>query len=189
MKDVRIYTIGYGALPLDEFLAQLTSREIVCLVDVRTHPHSRFRPEFNQSQFERALNAHNISYRFMGDSLGGRPEDPHAYDSAGHVDYGKRAQAVDYQDGIDTLLIDVAQKTGPIAIMCSEGDPSKCHRSKLIGETLFKRDIDILHILPDDSDVTHWELREKLYGPQTNLFGEQLRSRGAYGPKENDDQT
>lgn len=122
----------------------------------------------------------------MGEQLGGRPEDPHAYDSAGHVDYSKRAEAVDYIDGIDTLLIDVA-KTGPICLMCSEGDPAKCHRSKLIGETLFGRGIEAIHIVPDGSEVVHSDLRKHLLGPQTNLFGEHLRSRGSYGEKNDED--
>jgi len=178
MIERTILTIGYGALEFEAYLALLRIYDIGLLIDVRTHPHSRYRPEFNQPLLERQVTAAGIDYRFMGESLGGRPEDPSAYDEAGHVDYRKRQTAVDFRDGLDQVLM--AAKSGVvICLMCSEGDPSRCHRSKLIGEALWTQGIDIGHIRPDGSVISHEQLRRELLGPQRDLFGEILRSRGA----------
>jgi uncharacterized protein (DUF488 family) len=73
----------------------------------------------------------------MGDSLGGRPEDKSCYDEAGKVDYIKIKEKDFYKDGIDRLKTAYHKGVG-VAIMCSESKPCECHRSKLIGMSLFE---------------------------------------------------
>ena len=38
-----------------------------------------------------------------------------------------------------------------VAIMCSEADPTQCHREKLIARSLRARGVEVTHILPDGS--------------------------------------
>jgi uncharacterized protein (DUF488 family) len=86
--------------------------------------------------------------------LGGLPDDPAYYkpnptrkrkaDPSTVVDYKKLAQQDWFQDAIDKL-IEIASKHRT-AIMCSEEDPTKCHRSQLVGDTLMKRGVKVLHI-------------------------------------------
>ena len=66
-----IHTIGYGARTLDELLAALQAQRIEYLLDVRTSPYSKFKPEFGREALEAALKARGIRYVFMGDTLGG----------------------------------------------------------------------------------------------------------------------
>ncbi|MBI3192019.1 MAG: DUF488 family protein, partial [Pedosphaera parvula] len=47
-----LYTIGYGTRTLVEFLAALKSNRIEYLIDVRTAPYSRHKPEFAKDQLE-----------------------------------------------------------------------------------------------------------------------------------------
>lgn len=50
---------------------------------------SRYRPEFTKGPLEHRLAAEDLRYVFMGNVLGGRPDDPACYDEDGHVDYAR----------------------------------------------------------------------------------------------------
>ena len=129
---VPIYTIGYGDRSLDAFIALLHANAIVYLLDVRTAPYSRFKPEFNKEALTKALAVQGIRYLFVGDSLGGRPDDPACYVD-GRVDYDRVREQPFFQRGIARVQSAYAQQIR-VALMCSESKPEQCHRSKLIGE-------------------------------------------------------
>ena len=81
----------------------------------------------------------------MGDLLGGQPEDGSCY-TEGKADYGKIESKPFYSKGI-MRLIDAFEKGFRVSLMCSEGRPQDCHRSKLVGETLFKKSgVPVIHI-------------------------------------------
>ena len=87
-----LFTIGYGARTLEEFLAALKANRIEYLIDVRTAPYSKFKPEFSKDLLQYHVERAGIHYLFMGDTLGGQPKDP-ACHTDGKVDYDKvRAQ-------------------------------------------------------------------------------------------------
>src|SRR5690349_1084972 len=94
-EQVQLYTLGYGSRSLDDFLALLHRFDIGCLVDVRTSPYSRHRPEFSKQPLDASLRDAGIRYVFQGDSLGGRPDDPDCYVD-GKVDYDRLAEKEAY---------------------------------------------------------------------------------------------
>ncbi|MHB8598168.1 MAG: DUF488 family protein [Ktedonobacteraceae bacterium] len=47
---------------------------------MRSRPYSKFNPDFSQVALEKRLKQHGIKYMFMGDSLGGRPDDSSCYE-------------------------------------------------------------------------------------------------------------
>jgi ATP-dependent DNA helicase RecQ len=141
---IPIYTIGYGARSLEQFLATLQHYQIAYLIDVRSAPYSKFKPEFAKTPLEQALKAAGIRYVYMGDTLGGRPDDPACY-TDGKVDYAKVQQTERYQQGIGRLHRAFAQQQR-VALMCAEGKPEECHRAQLIGVTLTEQAIPVLHI-------------------------------------------
>lgn len=135
MKSANIYTIGYGLRTLEDFIKILKDFGIEYLIDVRSKPISKFNPKFNQADLQFHLSQNGIKYVFMGDNLGGRPDDNTCYNSEGKVDYKKVEAKEFYKEGI--LRLKKACENGlNIALMCSEAKPSQCHRSKLIGMTL-----------------------------------------------------
>ena len=67
-----VFTIGYGARTVDGLIAVLLTHQIVFLVDVRTAPYSRFKPEFSKDALERELKQQGIRYIYLGDALGGQ---------------------------------------------------------------------------------------------------------------------
>lgn len=148
---MEIYTVGHSNHPIEQFVALLKQQDIEVLVDVRSQPYSRYVPHFNRESLARAVAQAGLVYRFMGDRLGGRPDDDSVLTTNGAVDRDKLAADESYREGIDTLL---ALATGQrVAIMCSEGDHHRCHRGSLITPTLLQRGVTVLHIQPDGSVV------------------------------------
>jgi len=183
MRPLPIYTIGYGARDIEAFVAVLQAHQIAYLVDVRSAPYSRFKPEFSRQALEQHLLAHGIRYVFMGDTLGGKPDDPTCYED-GKIIYAKVENLPFYQEGIGRLLKAHQQKL-PVVLMCSEGKPEMCHRSKLIGKTLDKMGIPVQHIDENDRLISQKDAELRVTGGQLSLLGDdfqQYTSRKRYRP-------
>jgi uncharacterized protein (DUF488 family) len=103
---------------------------------------------------------------FLGRELGGRPAGAEFYALDGRIDYGRRAQALDFQAGIEQL-IEIAGAS-PTAILCAEEDPAQCHRRLLVTPVLQRRGIGVLHIRGDGRLQSEEELREP--SSQLRLF-------------------
>lgn len=117
-----IFTIGYSDRSLPNFIDELTRRGITQLVDVRSKPWSR-NAAFNATQIERWSSQEGILYRRAGEILG-----------------GQSSVAIDDPSYLDALLsIIEASSREPVAVMCAEGDPAKCHRTWDIGASLLIR--------------------------------------------------
>ncbi len=178
--QIPIYTIGYGSRSIEQFIEVLRQHKIAYLIDVRSIPYSRYKPEFSKESLAAQLQRHLIRYVFMGDTLGGHPDDESCYDEKGQVDYEKVKDIDSYQSGIERLQIAFNQQQ-VVALMCSEGKPEECHRSKLIGISLDAQDIPIIHIDENDEQQTQDNVIERLTGGQLRLFGEDtFHSRKVY---------
>ena len=149
---------------------------------MRTAPYSKFKPEFSKEQLQHRLECAGIRYLFMGDTLGGQPADP-ACHTDGKVDYDKvRAQPF-FQRGIERLRNGFDQQRRA-ALMCSEGRPEQCHRSKLIGEALTAAGIALCHIDEDGVVLTQTQVIDRLTKGQLDLFGQPaFTSRKRYPPR------
>jgi uncharacterized protein (DUF488 family) len=177
-----LHSIGQGARSLDELVDALQAHRIEFVLDVRSSPYSKFKPEFSREALEAALKARGIRYVFMGDTLGGQPRDPDCY-TDGKVDYAKVRQQPFFQAGLERLLKAHTQRTRA-TLMCSEGRPEQCHRSKMIGEALAAAGIPIRHIDEDGQLLTQTQVMDRLTGGQLDLFGgPPLTSRKRYGPE------
>lgn len=185
--EATLYSIGHGQKPLEEFYKELLSFGIQYVIDVRSSPFSRWAPQFNQQDIALFLKEHNIVYAYMGDTIGGRPNSDLCYDSEGHFDYEKMAEVPAFQNSLKRLVSANEQHLN-VAVMCSESDPSLCHRSKLIGRELYdKYRINMKHIIEPRKFIDECSLVEALteggWNPNS-LFGEEpmpyFKSRKAY---------
>ena len=139
-----IFTIGYGNRSFDDFLALLNENRITFLVDVRTSPYSQYKPEFSKDALAARLYDCDIQYVFLGNELGGKPAGTDCYVD-GKVDYDLLRQKGFYKRGIDRI-VEAHGEDHRLALMCSEGKPEECHRSKLIGVTLAELGIPLSHL-------------------------------------------
>jgi uncharacterized protein (DUF488 family) len=187
-----IYTIGYGSRSIEAFIQTLKNNQIAYLIDIRSKPYSRFKPEFSRPALEGSIVTAGIKYVYMGDTLGGQPGQASCYTPDGKVDYAKVREKDFYKQGIQRLEAAWAQGLR-VAIMCSEGRPEMCHRSKLIGETLAEMNLDVAHIDEHDQLRSQAEVLLRLTDGQMGLPGMTdigFTSRKSYGSKkegENDE--
>jgi uncharacterized protein (DUF488 family) len=168
MERVLIYTIGYGNRSVDEFIALLLRYHIEYIIDVRSQPYSRYSPDFAKKTLEARLQQQNIGYVFMGNLLGGRPEDKTCYVD-GRVDYAIVGTKAFYLQGIQRLRT-AWEKQLRVALLCAEAKPQECHRSKLIGNTLFEQGIAVAHIDEGGECKTQQAVNQTLLGGQPSLF-------------------
>jgi uncharacterized protein (DUF488 family) len=174
-----VFTIGYGARTVDQMIAALREHQIMFLVDVRTAPYSRFKPEFSRDALENALKQQGVRYVYLGDALGGRPADPDCYVDD-KVDYERVKSKDFYLAGIERVRT-AWQRGVRFVLMCSEGKPEQCHRSKLIGETLAGLGIPVAHIDEHGQLRSQDEVIQRLTGGQLSLFGDmEFTSRKRY---------
>ena len=99
-----------------------------------------------------ALAAQGIRYVFVGDSLGGRPDDPACYVDS-RVDYDRVRDSPSSSAASSACRRPTPSSCG-VVLMCSEGKPEQCHRTKLIGETLVALGIPVVHIDEADRLIT-----------------------------------
>jgi uncharacterized protein (DUF488 family) len=178
-----LFTIGYGARTLEQFLTVLKTNRIEYLIDVRTAPYSKFKPEFSKDLLQYQVERAGLRYLFMGDTLGGQPKDP-ACHTEGKVDYDKVRAQPWFRKGLERLQKAVEQQCR-VALMCSEGRPEQCHRSKLIGEALTAAGISVCHIDEDGGLLTQAQVIDRLTKGQMDLFGPaSFTSRKRYAPRE-----
>lgn len=143
-----VFALGHSTRPIDRFLSMLRAHRISTLVDIRTVPRSRRNPQFDGEALSETLSGAGIAYVQMKD-LGGlrRPvrgstvNDGWVNDSfRGFADY---MQTERFQSALRGL-VGLAERGG-VAIMCAEGNPSRCHRS-LVADALEANGVGVVQV-------------------------------------------
>ena len=156
-KLPRIWTIGHSTREIDDFVSLLNENEIKLLADVRMFPGSKRYPQFGREALTETLREAEIRYEHFPELGGRRKTKPDSKNTAwrnesfrGYADY---METEDFEKGI-SRLVNLAEKTGPTAIMCAEAVWWRCHRS-LISDYLKARGVEVLHILNHNKVEPH----------------------------------
>lgn len=180
--NVPIFTIGYGARSLDAFFAVLKAHDIAYLIDIRSAPYSKFKPEFSRNALEAAAKAAGFTYVFMGDMLGGQPKDTTCYED-GKVVYDRVKERPFFREGMARLRRAFARNLR-LVLMCSEGKPEQCHRTVLIGQALADLGIPVVHVDENDCLIGQDEALARRTGGQLSLLDDpEFKSRKRYKRK------
>ncbi len=161
-----LWTIGHSNTEGDELVSNLLEHRIDAVADVRSWPRSRHAPWFDQDALNDTLRTASVQYVWLGDGLGGRPEDASLYTSDGRVRYDLVAATKQFNDGLRRLRegIEIMR----VAVMCSEENPEHCHRRLLVARVLNAAGVEILHIRRSG----HAEV-ELGFVTTTGLFGDE----------------
>ncbi|HEX5610320.1 MAG TPA: DUF488 domain-containing protein [Solirubrobacterales bacterium] len=143
-KVGEVFTIGHSNHSREHFLNLLCDREIEVLVDVRSHPRSRYVEWADRTNLASSVKGVGIKYLFLGEELGGRPNAPQFYDAEGRALYWKIAEGEAFEAGVRRLQEGAERYR--VAIMCSEENPASCHRRLLVAKVLLERGFKITHI-------------------------------------------
>lgn len=154
-----LFTIGHSNHPIEAFLELLHRHAVTAVGDVRSHPYSRYVPQYSREPLKAALARAGIAYVFLGKELGARSENPACY-KQGKVQYDCLAREPEFAEGIKRVT-DGMQKHS-IALMCAEKDPLECHRTLLVARRLHEAGIEVAHIHADGSLEDHGKLESRL---------------------------
>ncbi len=170
-RPARVLTIGHSNHSVEHLLGLLTAAEVEVLVDVRSHPRSRFAPQFNRDALAVPLRAAGLAYLHLGAELGGRPSDASLYEN-GQVRYDRVARSAAFRGGLARL--EEGTRRYRVAVMCAEEDPRRCHRRLLITPALQADGFEVEHLRGDGSAISDADLA-RAEGPrveQAGLFDE-----------------
>ncbi|WP_404339287.1 DUF488 family protein [Sphingomonas sp. MMS12-HWE2-04] len=129
---MKVFTIGYEATTMAEFIAALQRAGVERVIDVRALPLSR-RPGFSKNSLAASLKEEGIDYvhlKQLGTPKRGR-------DAAKKGDVAMLRQVYDVQLGLPEAQAQAAQMRAlaaekPSALLCFERDPEHCHRTLLL---------------------------------------------------------
>jgi uncharacterized protein (DUF488 family) len=143
---MRIFTIGYEATTMGEFIAALQKAGVERVIDVRALPLSR-RPGFSKSPLRAALAEEGIDYVHLKPL--GTPADGRAAARAGRHDDLERIYAA--QLAMPEAIVAAEQMRDlagekASALLCFEREPDQCHRSLLLASAA--PEAEIVHLFP-----------------------------------------
>jgi uncharacterized protein (DUF488 family) len=143
-RKLRIFTIGYEATTVPEFIAALQKAGVERVIDVRALPLSR-RPGFSKSSLRAALEEAGIEYLHL--KALGTPADGRAAARAGR--HGELERIYAGQLELPEAMAQSAQmlelaREKPSALLCLERDPAHCHRTLLLDAVA--ADAEIIHL-------------------------------------------
>ncbi|NIJ29262.1 uncharacterized protein (DUF488 family) [Sphingomonas insulae] len=127
-----IYTIGYEATTMADFLAALQAAGVARVIDVRALPLSR-RPGFSKSGLAASLAEAGIDYvhlKALGTPKRGRDAAKKGDVATLEAVYDDQLALPEAQAAAAIMLGLAAEK--PSALLCYERDPRHCHRTLLL---------------------------------------------------------
>ena len=152
MIDI-IYTIGYSGFKIDDFVKTLKENGVSVVIDVRSLPYSQFHSDYNKENLDFYPN--------------------------GYLDFEMFARSEVFLSGFEKIKKSM-QKGFVIALMCSEKDPIKCHRTILVARAFHNAGYKVIHLLPEGQKITQEEIEERLLNMffpdrgQINMFAPML---------------
>lgn len=149
-----IYTVGHSTRSIEEFLRILGSFDIATLADVRRFPGSRRHPHFSSEALARSVATEGIDYIHIPE-LGGRRKPLPDSKNLGWRNESFRAYA-DHMLSSEfaTGLARIFAARQPLALMCAEAVPWRCHRN-LVSDALVGRGVQVLHIAGPSQSRPH----------------------------------
>ena len=127
-----IYTIGYEATTMAEFLAALTGAGVERVIDVRALPLSR-RPGFSKTSLAASLRDAGLDYvhlKALGTPKAGRDAAKKGDVTTLKAVYAAQLDLPEAQAQA-AIMLDLAREK-PSALLCYERDPCHCHRTLLL---------------------------------------------------------
>lgn len=153
-----LFTVGHSTHDSADFIGLLKQHEVNAVCDVRSHPYSKYNPQYNRETIAGELKVNDIQYVFLGKELGARSENPDCY-ADGKVQFAQLAKEPLFQKGLTRLRQGIEKYA--VALMCAEKDPITCHRTILVTRQL-RNEFIIQHILEDGGIESNDEAETRL---------------------------
>lgn len=177
-----LYTIGCSNGSIDDLVAELKRFGLTAVADIRSIPYSAHTPWFGRESLEKTLQSFGLMYVYLGAEFGAMRTKPERMQDEtdsipvtdGIVDFVKVRRTEAFLRGVARIKNGLA-KGYRIALMCTELEPDRCHRSVMVTPA-FADTMPIGHILRNGEVLTQGDVDRMLMGDdgkyQTSLFGE-----------------
>jgi uncharacterized protein (DUF488 family) len=151
-----VYTVGHSTRTLDELVEMLRAHGVSGIADVRRFAGSRRLPQFNAENLAAELPGRGLAY-LPCPLLGGRRKpNPDSINTgwrnASFRAYADYMQTPEFLQGLEQLI--AAARETPMAMMCAEAVPWRCHRS-LIADALLVRKWTVLDVMSPTKAPPH----------------------------------
>ena len=125
-------TIGYSQKTLQDLVSLLKLAEVRFLIDVRRNPQSMYKPEFNKNRLEKDLTEIGVKYVHLPQLGIPRQARNEVYEgSITPKELLERYERVVLKTNGLSKLLEIVKGKGTFALMCTEVDPTMCHRNKI----------------------------------------------------------
>jgi predicted XRE-type DNA-binding protein len=125
-------TLGYSQKSMEDLCNSLEEARVSLLIDVRKNPRSRYRSEFNKQVLAEELEKRGIDYEHMPEL--GIPRDMRDRAYKGEIApselfelYSKQILTEEKLEKLESI----SEGNRTFAIMCTEVDPTMCHRHRI----------------------------------------------------------
>lgn len=166
-----VYTIGYTAFDIDNFINKLKEYNISCLIDVRSNPvASEYYEKYSKVNLEPLLRSHGIHYRNYAFEFGARQENFIFYQKYGYLDFDLFIKSDAFQSGVKKIKNGMELGYNCV-LMCAEKDPISCHRTIMVAKGLKEAGLNIRHITADNQLLSQEDIEKRLldmYFPNRN---------------------
>ena len=174
-----IFSVGHSNHSMVDFVTLIQGFGVDVVVDVRSHPYSTHAPHFSSSGLSKELGDRKIRYLYLGRELGGRPDDECFYDDKGYVLYEEWSRSTLFLQGI--VRLERGVENYRVAMMCSEENPTECHRRLLITPVLEGRGVHVVHIrrggeLESEAELLKKESQPTLFKSPEGVEWKSIRS-------------
>jgi uncharacterized protein (DUF488 family) len=156
---LEILSVGHSNVPYADLSALLKGAGATAVADVRSVPRSTRFPWFDGAALGPSLKADGIAYAFLGRELGGRPARADLL-VAGRADYEAMAAEPAFAEGLGRVRTGALRHR--VALLCSEGDPTECHRCLLVGRALREGGARVTHLRHRAGPVSQEAIEEDL---------------------------
>lgn len=126
------YTVGYSGRNIHEFIQVLKDAGVLTVIDVRSVPVSRYKPDFSKNNLKNALAREGIEYVHRPEL--GVPRDIRSF----CIGQDTRDAIWEWYDAY--VVPNIAKRNldeffnsmeHPVVFMCVEYDPTECHRHRI----------------------------------------------------------
>jgi uncharacterized protein (DUF488 family) len=163
-----IFSVGHSTRPFDHLIGLLSPHQIELAVDIRSRPWIKHAPHFNQDQLRNGLAQHGISYLWLGEHLGQRPEGDQYYDPDGYALYDVISREPWFMKAIGRVEYEADRQN--VALLCLEEQPERCHRFHLVGRVLTERGAELHHLRHTGVIETQGTVSQRLGEGQGSLL-------------------
>ena len=139
--SLRLFTLGYEGLSLEQYLNRLIENAVAVLCDVRRNAMS-MKYGFSKRTLEHACNRLGVTYVHLP-KLGVNSADRKHLRSRADYDalfrHYCKTTLMDNEDALETIA-DLTRDHGRVALTCFEADHTQCHRSRVADALLAEPD-------------------------------------------------